>query len=100
MKLKGKRIGFAMTGAFGALKCAIEQLNKIVEEEKAEVVPIMSYNAYGFDTKFGKSLNFVDKIEKVTRKKNNSHNTMRRENIKQRIDGYIDNCTCNRKYYC
>ena len=67
MKLEGKRIGFAMTGAFGILKRAIEQLNKIVEEEKAEVVPIMSYSAYNFDTKFGKAQDFTRKIEKITR---------------------------------
>jgi len=66
MKLEGKRIGFVMTGSFCTFKKTIEQLEKIVIE-KAEVIPVMSYNAYNLDTKFGKAKDFIDKIEKITR---------------------------------
>ena len=63
-----------MTGAFGTLKKTIEQLKKIIEEE-AEILPIMSYNAYSLDTKYGKAKDFIDKIEKITRKRNNTYDT-------------------------
>ncbi len=70
MKLEGKKIGFVMTGSFCTFKKTIEQLNKIVKEQKADVLPIMSYNAYNLDTKFGKSQEFIEQIEKITRKTN------------------------------
>ena len=73
MKLKGKRIGFVMTGSFGAFKKTIEELEKILEE-KAEIIPIMSFNAYNLDTKFGKAKDFIKKIEKITRPKYCSYN--------------------------
>lgn len=79
MKLEGKRIGFVMTGSFCTFRKTIEQLNKIVEE-KAEVLPVMSYNSYNLDTKFGKAKDFIDEIEKITRKRDNSYNTGSRAN--------------------
>ncbi len=66
MKLEGKRIGFVMTGAFCMFEKTMEQLEKLVKE-KAEVIPIMSYNAYNLDTKFGKAKDFRDRIQKITR---------------------------------
>ena len=66
MQLQGKKVGFVMTGAFCTFKKAIEQL-RIIIEEKADVLPIMSFNAYNLDTKFGKAEEFVAKIEKITR---------------------------------
>lgn len=74
MKLEGKKIGFVMTGSFCTFQKTIEQLKKIMAQ-KAEVLPIMSYNAYNLDTKFGKAKDFIDDIEKITRKTNNSYNT-------------------------
>ncbi len=68
MKLEGKKIGFVMTGSFCTFKKTIEQLKKIVKE-KAEVIPIMSYNAYNMDTKFGKANDFIEEIEKITQNK-------------------------------
>ena len=67
MKLEGKRIGFVMTGSFCTFKKTIEQLEKIINE-KAEVLPVMSYNAYNLDTKFGKAKDYIDKIQKLTGK--------------------------------
>ena len=44
-----------------------EDLEKIINE-KAEVLPIMSYNAYNLDTKFGKAKDYIEKIQKLTGK--------------------------------
>ncbi len=65
MNLEGKKVGFIMTGSFCTFKKTIEQLKKIIAE-KAEVLPIMSYNAYNLDTKFGKAQDFIDEIENIT----------------------------------
>lgn len=51
MKLKGKRIGFVLTGSFCTFSKTIEQMKKIKEQE-AEILPVMSFNAYNLDTKF------------------------------------------------
>lgn len=66
MKLEGKNIGFVMTGSFCTFRQTIEQLKKIIEE-KANVIPIMSYNAYELDTKFGLAKDFINEIENITR---------------------------------
>ena len=36
---------------------------------KAEVIPVMSYNSYNLDTKFGKAQDLVNEIEDITGKK-------------------------------
>ncbi len=68
MKLKGKKVGFVLTGSFCTFKNTIEQMENMIKEE-AEVIPIMSYNAYNLDTKFGKSSDFIKQIEKITQRK-------------------------------
>ena len=66
--LKGKKIGFAITGSFCAFEKTILQISKLIEEG-ADVLPIMSFNSYNIDSKFGKSKYFVEKIEKIVGKK-------------------------------
>lgn len=68
MKLKGKKIGFVLTGSFCTFNKTIEQIKNIKNQE-ADIVPIMSYNSYELDTKFGKAEDFIDKIENITGKK-------------------------------
>ena len=68
LKLNGKKIGFVMTGSFCTFRKTIEQLKKIVKEE-ADIIPIMSYNSYNMDTKFGKAQDFINEIEEITGKK-------------------------------
>lgn len=65
MKLKGKKIGFCLTGSFCTFNKTIEQMKELVKEE-ATVIPIMSYSAYNLDTKFGKAKEFVEQIEEIT----------------------------------
>lgn len=68
LKLKGTKIGLILTGSFCTFKSTIEQIENIIKEE-AEVIPIMSYNAYTLDTKFGKATDFIKRIEEITQKK-------------------------------
>lgn len=68
MKLEGKKVGFAITGSFCTFKSTIPKIKEIIKEG-AEVVPIMSFNAYNLDTKFGKAADFIQEIEDITGKK-------------------------------
>ncbi len=67
MSLKNVKIGFALTGSFCTFEKTIEQMENLVKLG-AEVIPIMSYNAYNLDTKFGTSLEHINKIKKITNK--------------------------------
>lgn len=68
MELKNKKIGFAMTGSFCTFSKTIEELKKIVKTG-AKVIPIMSYNSYNLDTRFGKASDFINEIESITGEK-------------------------------
>ena len=67
MKLKDKKVGFVLTGSFCTFKNTIAQIENIIKEG-AEVIPIMSYNAYNLDTKFGNASDFIKQIEEITQK--------------------------------
>ena len=68
MLLVGKKVGFALTGSFCTFEKTIPQISKLIEEG-AEVLPIMSFNSYNIDSKFGEAKDFIDKIENMTSKK-------------------------------
>ncbi len=68
MELKGKKIGYVLTGSF----CTFKKTIPIIKELKklgAILIPIMSYNSYNLDTKFGKAQDFIDNIENITEHK-------------------------------
>ena len=67
MLLDGKKIGFALTGSFCTFEKTIPQILRLIEEG-AEVLPIMSFNSYNLDTKFGKANEFIERIEEITGK--------------------------------
>ena len=66
MKLKGKKIGFILTGSFCTFKKTIEQMENIIKEG-GKIIPIMSYNSYELDTKFGKARRFYKKNRRYYR---------------------------------
>ena len=68
MEVKDKRIGFALTGSFCTFKKTIPKIKELVKKE-AKVIPIMSYNSYSMNTKFGKAEDFVSQIEDITGEK-------------------------------
>lgn len=65
MKLEDKKIGYAFTGSFCTFRKSIEALKKVIEAGGL-VTPIMSFNSYYMDTKFGKSDDFIKEIEEIT----------------------------------
>ncbi|MBQ7980827.1 MAG: dipicolinate synthase subunit B [Oscillospiraceae bacterium] len=66
--LKGKKIGFALCGSFCTFSKAFEQLERLIEMG-AEVTAIMSFNAAYIDTRFGKSQEHIERLEKLTGKR-------------------------------
>ena len=58
MELKNKNIGFIFTGSYCTFRKTIDEMKKIVALG-ANVFPIMSYNSYNLDTKFGKANDFI-----------------------------------------
>ncbi len=67
MKLEGKKIGFAFTGSFCTFKAVLEELKKI-KKENADILPIMSFNSYNLDTKFGNAQEYIDEIKDICQK--------------------------------
>lgn len=68
MKISGCNIGFAITGSFCTFDKILPQI-KVLVDEGARVIPIFSYNAYSFDTRFAKSNEFVNKVRELTGEK-------------------------------
>ena len=66
MEVKNKKIGFVLTGSFCTFKKTIPQIKKL-KNLGADVIPIMSFNSYNLDTKFGKANYFRDKIERISK---------------------------------
>lgn len=67
MELRGIKIGFVLTGSFCTFQKTIPKMKELIKEE-AEILPIMSYNSYKMDTKFGKAKDFINEIEEITGK--------------------------------
>ena len=100
MKLEGKKIGFAFTGSFCTFKAVIEELKK-VKKEDADIIPIMSFNSYNLDTKFGKAQEYIDKIKEITEKNEIIHTIQGAEPIgPKKLTDIMVIAPCSRKYYC
>ena len=68
MDLKDKKIGFILTGSFCTFQKVIPKMKEI-KKLGAKIIPIMSFNSYNLDTKFGKAKEFIEEIEEITEKK-------------------------------
>ncbi|MBC5636015.1 dipicolinate synthase subunit B [Ornithinibacillus sp. BX22] len=68
MDLKGKRIGFGVTGSHCTYEAVFGPMERLVELG-AEVVPVVTYTVMNVDTKFGKAKDHIERIESITGKK-------------------------------
>ncbi len=57
-------IGFAFTGSFCTFRKAIDTMKQL-KAQGHNILPIMSYNAYSTDTRFGKAEDFRNEIEGI-----------------------------------
>lgn len=62
--MKALKIGFALCGSFCTFSKSIEQLQRLLDTGYS-ILPIMSFNAYNIDTRFGKASDFVEQIENM-----------------------------------
>ncbi|MCC8097695.1 MAG: dipicolinate synthase subunit B [Eubacterium sp.] len=67
MDIKGLKIGVCVCGSFCTFKRAIEEFEKL-KEKGADLRFIMSYNAAGTDTRFGKATDFKNKLKEISEK--------------------------------
>lgn len=61
-------IGFAMCGSYCTFRTVIDEMRKIAENGYP-LIPIMSGNASGTDTRFGYAEDFVNEIEEICGRK-------------------------------
>ncbi len=61
-------IGFAMTGSFCTFAKALEQAEKLAQNENWNIFPILSENSYTMDTRFGTAQSTIDKLEQLSGK--------------------------------
>lgn len=65
MNLKGKTIGFGLTGSHCTFEEIMPEMKKLVDAG-ARVIPIVTHTLLTTDTKFGKSEDWVAMIKKIT----------------------------------
>ena len=61
------KVGFAMCGSFCTFSKALEQMEFLINRGY-EIIPIMSFNAYSTDTRFGKANDICDKIRDLCKR--------------------------------
>lgn len=98
MEVKNKKIGFVFTGSFCTFSKTIPKMKELIDRG-AEVIPVMSYNSYSMDTKFGKAKDFIEQIENITGKKI-IHTIQDAEPIgPKKMTDIMIIAPCSRKYY-
>lgn len=65
MEVKGRKIGFVLTGSFCTLGKTISKIKQL-KRLGGEIIPIMSFNAYTLDTKYGNANDFIKQIEEIS----------------------------------
>lgn len=98
MEVKNKKIGFVLTGSFCTFSKTIPKMKELINKG-AEIIPVMSYNSYSMDTKFGKAKDFIEQIEEITGKKI-IHTIQDAEPIgPKKMTDIMVIAPCSRKYY-
>lgn len=64
MELKGKTVGFAMTGSFCTFARVIKEAEKLAATD-ANIIPIMSEAAFLTDTRFGEAKDFAARLQMI-----------------------------------
>ncbi|MBE6815045.1 MAG: dipicolinate synthase subunit B [Ruminococcaceae bacterium] len=62
-----KTVGFAICGSFCTFKSVFKEIENLVKAGY-DIVPIMSENAYSFDTRFGEASFWQNELKRITKK--------------------------------
>jgi dipicolinate synthase subunit B len=65
MSLKGKKIGFGLTGSHCTYSAVYPEIEKLIQAG-AEVLPVVTSNVQNTDTRFGKADDWIQRIEELT----------------------------------
>lgn len=65
MSLKGKRIGFGVTGSHCTYDEVFPEIEKLVNEG-ADIIPIITHTVSSTTTRFGKGEDWVERFESIT----------------------------------
>lgn len=65
MSLKGKRIGFGLTGSHCTYDAVFPEIERLVNEG-AEVLPVVTFTVQNTETRFGKGEDWIQRIEDLT----------------------------------
>ena len=68
LKLDGKRVGFAMCGSFCTFAHCFDALETL-KNLGCVLIPIMSFNAYSIDTRFGTAKEHIQRLEEICGRK-------------------------------
>jgi dipicolinate synthase subunit B len=63
--LKGKKIGIALTGSFCTMSKIMQVIDILINQEEAEIYPIISEHVRDFDTKFGEAVKWQLQLEEL-----------------------------------
>lgn len=64
MSIENLNIGVGITGSFCTFKSMVEILKEL-KNKGANITPIMSYNSYETDTRFGKASDYINQVEEI-----------------------------------
>ncbi len=62
--MKNFNVGYALTGSFCTFQKSLAEMKKL-KAHGFDIIPIMSFNAYNLDTRFGKAEDFIKEIEQI-----------------------------------
>jgi len=65
MDLKGKRLGFGLTGSHCTYDAVVPELQKLVDAG-ADVLPVVSFTVQNTNTRFGEGEAWIKRIEEIT----------------------------------
>lgn len=68
LSLKGKKVGFAMCGSFCTFSKSFAALENLLELG-CDIIPVMSFNAYSLDTRFGRAEEHIARLENLCGRK-------------------------------
>ena len=68
MLLENVTIGFGITASYCTHNSVLPYI-KILIKEGAQVIPVMTYNSYNVDTRFGTAKDFIEQVETMCKRK-------------------------------
>ena len=99
MELKDINIGFTLTGSFCTFKKVIPKIKEL-KELGANILPIMSYNSYNLDTKFGDAEDYIKELKDISENEEIIHTIQGAEPIgPKKLTDIMVIAPCSRKYF-